>query len=82
VRAYFGVAFANTPMTQPTCAEGRAYELAECPDLDRDGDGVKNGADGAPLLPEDKDAFQDEDGVPDPDNDGDGTIDTSTSAPR
>lgn len=76
VRASFGVAFANTPMTQPTCAEGRAYELAECPDLDRDGDGVKNASDQAPLDPEDKDAFQDEDGAPDPDNDGDGTIDT------
>lgn len=76
VRAYFGVAFGNTPMTQPTCAEGGAYELSECPDLDRDGDGVKNATDQAPLDPEDKDAFQDEDGAPDPDNDGDGTIDT------
>ncbi|MDP1822752.1 MAG: OmpA family protein [Archangium sp.] len=76
VRAYFGAAFANTPMTQPTCAEGRAYQLADCPDLDRDGDGVKNASDQAPFDPEDKDAFQDEDGAPDPDNDGDGTIDT------
>ena len=42
VRAYFGVAFANIPMTQPTCVEGRDYQLSDCPELDRDGDGVLN----------------------------------------
>ena len=81
VRAYFGAAFANMPMTQPTCVEGRAYALAECPDFDRDGDGVANSADRAPLLPEDKDGFQDDDGAPDPDNDDDGTIDTLDECP-
>lgn len=32
VRAYFGAAFANAPMTQPTCVEGRAYLITECPE--------------------------------------------------
>jgi outer membrane protein OmpA-like peptidoglycan-associated protein len=81
VRAYFGAAFANVPMTQPTCVEGRNYVLAECPDLDRDGDGVKNETDLAPLLPEDKDGFEDDDGAPDPDNDRDGVIDTLDECP-
>ena len=81
VRAYFGVALANMPMTQPTCVEGRAYVVAECPDLDRDGDGVINSKDLAPLAPEDKDGFQDDDGAPDPDNDGDGVIDSLDECP-
>lgn len=81
LRAYFGVAFANRPMTQPTCVEGRDYSLSECPDLDRDGDGVLNKADAAPLLAEDKDGFQDEDGAPDADNDGDGSLDGDDECP-
>lgn len=75
LRGYAGVAFANVPMTEPTCVEGRRYALADCPDLDRDGDGVKNSDDGAPDAAEDKDGFQDTDGAPDPDNDGDGVPD-------
>ncbi len=75
VRVYFGMAFSNEPMTQPPCVEGRPYELVTCPELDRDGDGVKNASDTAPLDAEDKDGFQDEDGAPDPDNDGDGVRD-------
>jgi OmpA-OmpF porin, OOP family len=75
VRAYFGAAFANLPMTQPPCVEGQPYEISACPDLDRDADGVKNGVDLAPLDAEDKDGFQDEDGAPDLDNDKDGVPD-------
>lgn len=78
-RLYFGAAFANEPMTQPPCVEGKPYELGNCPDLDRDGDGIKNAADKSPLEPEDKDGFQDEDGVPDVDNDGDGVNDADDS---
>ncbi len=81
VRAYFGAAFANIPMTQPTCVEGRSYELSDCPELDRDGDGVKNGTDAAPWLPEDKDGFQDQDGAPEPDNDSDGRLDLEDECP-
>ena len=81
VRTYFGVAYANVPLQQPPCVEGRSYELSACPELDRDGDGVKNGVDQAPLVAEDKDGFQDEDGAPDPDNDGDGVLDAADTCP-
>jgi OmpA-OmpF porin, OOP family len=81
IRAYLGIAFANTPLTQPPCIEGRDYAVADCPDLDKDGDGVKNANDRAPLDPEDKDGFQDDDGVPDPDNDGDGVLDGDDKCP-
>jgi OOP family OmpA-OmpF porin len=81
VRAYFGAAFGNTPLTPPPCVEGRAYRLVDCPDLDVDGDGVANGVDQAPTAPEDKDGFKDEDGAPDPDNDGDGVLDASDRCP-
>lgn len=81
IRAYAGAAFGNTPLTQPTCAEGRRYTLSECPDLDRDEDGVLNGVDAAPLLAEDRDGFEDADGAPDNDNDGDGLVDTLDECP-
>ncbi|MEW5740358.1 MAG: OmpA family protein [Myxococcota bacterium] len=81
VRAYFGAAFANTPLTQPPCVEGREYRLEECPELDRDGDGVKNGVDAELLAAEDKDGFADDDGAPDPDNDGDGVKDADDFCP-
>ncbi len=77
LRAYLGAAFANVPLTQPPCVEGQPYEVSDCAELDRDGDGVKNGKDRAPLEAEDKDGFQDEDGAPDLDNDGDGVNDTA-----
>ncbi len=81
VRGYFGVALGNVEMTQPTCAEGRQYVIAECPDLDRDEDGILNGVDADPIRPEDRDGYQDDDGAPDPDNDGDGTIDELDECP-
>lgn len=37
-----------------------------CADPDNDGDGILDGADGAPLEPEDLDGYEDLDGVPDP----------------
>lgn len=70
-RAYLGAAFSNAKPTRPACIEGLPYELAECPDLDRDGDRVPNVRDEAPLEAEDRDGFQDDDGKPDLDNDGD-----------
>ena len=42
---------------------------------DADGDGIEDGEDKCPKIPEDKDGFEDEDGCPDPDNDGDGIPD-------
>lgn len=38
--------------------------------------------DGAPNDPEDRDGFQDEDGVPDPDNDADGILDADDRCPN
>jgi hypothetical protein len=40
-------------------------------DSDTDGDGISDGDDACPPLPEDFDGFQDDDGCPDPDNDND-----------
>jgi OOP family OmpA-OmpF porin len=74
-RLYLGAAFGNGGPPLPRCTESVAYALDECPQLDRDLDGVLNGVDAAPLKPEDKDGFQDEDGAPDPDNDADGVLD-------
>jgi len=42
---------------------------------DKDGDGIKDDVDSCPEKPEDFDAFEDEDGCPDPDNDEDGILD-------
>lgn len=81
VRAYFGVAFGNVDPTRRPCVEGKPYVIADCPDLDFDGDGVPNGVDGAPTEAEDIDGFEDGDGVPDPDNDGDGVPDVDDRCP-
>ncbi len=81
-RVYLGIAFGNEPLTSAPCVEGEPYELLDCPDLDLDGDGVRNADDGAPNEPEDFDGFQDEDGVPDPDNDGDGVLDADDACPN
>ena len=49
---------------------------------DRDGDGLRDGADKCPGDPEDHDAFQDEDGCPDLDNDADGILDVDDLCPN
>jgi outer membrane protein OmpA-like peptidoglycan-associated protein len=46
-------------------------------ELDRDGDGLLDSTDRCPDQAEDKDAFQDDDGCPDPDNDQDGVLDVA-----
>ena len=48
---------------------------------DRDNDGISDGLDLCPEAAEDKDAFEDADGCPDPDNDGDGVPDASDRCP-
>ena len=48
---------------------------------DVDGDGIVDMKDGAPWAPEDKDGFEDADGVPDPDNDQDGILDDDDVKP-
>ncbi|MDP2269730.1 MAG: OmpA family protein [Archangium sp.] len=49
---------------------------------DRDGDGILDPSDKCIDQPEDMDAFQDEDGCPEPDNDNDGILDTSDKCPN
>jgi OmpA-OmpF porin, OOP family len=48
---------------------------------DSDGDGVPDNVDQCPRIPEDKDAFQDDDGCPEDDNDGDGIPDKQDNCP-
>ncbi|NIA15792.1 MAG: OmpA family protein, partial [Nitrospiraceae bacterium] len=48
---------------------------------DVDEDGIPDMADGAPWRPEDRDRFEDDDGVPDTDNDADGVPDAVDIAP-
>ena len=56
--------------------------LGFAPDVrDSDGDGIPNGRDKCPLVPEDRDGFEDEDGCPDPDNDHDGVPDAEDRCP-
>jgi OOP family OmpA-OmpF porin len=49
---------------------------------DDDGDGMANLNDRCPLLAEDKDNFEDEDGCPDTDNDGDRRDDAEDACPN
>ena len=48
---------------------------------DDDGDGIENAFDLCRAVPEDKDAFEDEDGCPEVDNDADGIPDAKDKAP-
>lgn len=48
---------------------------------DSDGDGIANDKDNCPLVPEDKDGFEDRDGCPDDDNDGDRRPDSMDKCP-
>ncbi len=53
------------------------------PDVrDSDGDGIPNSRDKCPLIPEDKDGFEDADGCPDDDNDKDGIPDAQDKCPN
>lgn len=49
---------------------------------DADGDGILDDADKCPNDPEDRDAFQDDDGCPEPDNDADGIADIHDKCPN
>jgi outer membrane protein OmpA-like peptidoglycan-associated protein len=48
---------------------------------DMDHDGIPDGRDICPSVPEDRDGFQDDDGCPDPDNDQDGVLDAMDKCP-
>ncbi len=49
--------------------------------LDTDGDGIPDQEDRCPLVAEDRDGFEDEDGCPEPDNDEDGISDAQDLCP-
>lgn len=51
------------------------------PPRDADGDGIRDGRDRCPEMPEDRDGFEDGDGCPDPDNDEDGIPDPDDRCP-
>jgi len=51
-------------------------------DPDGDGDGINDGEDAEPKIPEDYDGYQDSDGAKDEDNDGDGIPDSEDAAPN
>ncbi len=75
-RVYLGAAFGNANgKPKPDCVEAEPYVLAECPDLDKDSDTIKNAVDKCPTEAEDKDGFEDADGCPEKDNDKDGVLD-------
>jgi hypothetical protein len=57
--------------------------LGYAPDVrDTDGDGIANGRDRCPLIAEDKDRFEDDDGCADDDNDGDHRPDPTDKCPN
>jgi outer membrane protein OmpA-like peptidoglycan-associated protein len=62
--------------------EGRVFVgLSYSPPRDRDGDGILDGSDECPDVPEDVDGFEDADGCPDLDNDADGIADGDDTCP-
>jgi OOP family OmpA-OmpF porin len=73
-RGLLGVAFGHQP---PRCVEGGKHEPQQCPDLDDDKDGVRNGADACPLQGGKVDAS----GCPVKDSDGDGVLDDADRCP-
>jgi hypothetical protein len=59
--------------------------VASCPGAtmdDHDGDGISNDHDACSGIPEDRDAFEDDDGCPEPDNDFDCLLDESDKCPN
>lgn len=50
-------------------------------DGDKDEDGIRDSRDRCPLVPEDKDDFEDDDGCPDRDNDQDAVLDPDDKCP-
>lgn len=63
------------------CDPNGTHTPQECPDLDDDKDGLRNGRDRCPLEPEDKDQFEDDDGCFDADNDRDRIPDAEDKCP-
>jgi len=73
-RALLGVAYSNAPKR---CVAGGRHAPRDCPELDDDADGVKNGADACPTEGGGVDAQ----GCPVKDADGDGVLDARDLCP-
>jgi outer membrane protein OmpA-like peptidoglycan-associated protein len=73
-RALLGVAYSTAPKA---CAPGGRHAPRDCPELDDDADGVKNGADACPTEGGRVDAR----GCPVKDSDGDGVLDARDLCP-
>jgi OOP family OmpA-OmpF porin len=67
---------------KPKPERPRRPEPKPDPLADQDGDGIIDARDRCPTEAEDKDAFEDEDGCPDPDNDKDGILDAKDKCPN
>jgi outer membrane protein OmpA-like peptidoglycan-associated protein len=73
-RALLGVAYGTAPRL---CVPGGQHAPRDCPDLDDDADGVKNGADACPT----EGGRVDAQGCPSKDGDGDGVPDSRDLCP-
>ncbi|MCY1021495.1 OmpA family protein [Pyxidicoccus sp. MSG2] len=69
-RVLAGMTFGPESGSAARCVEGQSYDVARCPDLDADGDGVKNVADRCPSSK----GLAQLDGCADGDDDQDGIL--------
>lgn len=79
IHGYFGTGFtdgAGAPL-----ARAMLGLVVSRKTKDQDGDGIPDAVDKCPLLPEDFDGFEDDDGCEDPDNDGDFIMDDEDLCP-
>ncbi|MDY7225555.1 OmpA family protein [Hyalangium rubrum] len=75
-RVLAGVAF-GSDAAKNLCVEGSSAPPEVCPELDADGDGVKNAADACPTQP----GLAELKGCPDKDDDGDGLLNLADRCP-
>ncbi|RYZ39740.1 MAG: OmpA family protein [Myxococcaceae bacterium] len=77
-RVLAGVSFGTPPAPAgPVCIAGQPHVASECPDLDADGDGVKNRDDRCPTTP----GLAELQGCPDGDDDKDGIPNLADKCP-
>lgn len=78
----FGVSLFVRPFPTPAVRRGRLVVIGLGNEPDGDYDGVPDSLDQCPLVVEDHDGFEDEDGCPDLDDDNDGLPDSEDRCPR
>lgn len=72
----------TTPPAQRSAPSPGSMNAGGAGSDDRDGDGVLSQNDRCPDAAEDRDAFEDEDGCPEPDNDQDRILDQDDRCPN